>query len=89
MSQARLVVGVPVRANLRIHVYAQRQWFCCEGMMDIKWTKSQVTIPTGVRCARMIGRTTKKFLHNITNPNMEWFKLEIATFKFAEQMSLV
>ncbi len=24
----------------------------------------------------------------ITNPNMEWFKLEIATFKFGDQMSL-
>jgi hypothetical protein len=25
---------------------------------------------------------------HITNPNMEWFKLEIATFKFGDQMSL-
>ncbi len=57
--------SVPVRANLRIHLHVPRQWFCCKGIMDIEWTKSRVTIPTGVRCARTIGRTTKTFLHKM------------------------
>jgi hypothetical protein len=28
-----------------------------------------------------------KTVTNITNPNMEWFKLEIATFEFGDQMT--